>query len=83
MRCCQASVHHGQLALGSSGKPAEDRALAIKDLWQKAAGMGGRTQASVPGSRECGEAPTASAQGPLTRITVVCAATGCILEVLS
>ena len=69
--------------LGSSGKPAEDGALATKDLWQKAAGTGGGTQATVPGSRECGEAPTASAQGPLTRITVVCVATGCILEVLS
>ena len=69
--------------LGSSGKPAEDGALAIKDLWQKAADTGSRTQASVPGSRECAEAPTASAQGTLTQITVVCAATGCILEVLS
>ena len=75
------AVHHGQLVLGSSGKPAEVRALPIKDLWQKAADRGGRTQASVPGSRECGEAPTVSAQGPLTWITVVCVATGCILEV--
>ena len=40
--------------------------LATKDLRQRAADMGGRTQASVPGSREHGEAPIASAQGPLT-----------------
>jgi len=33
---------------------------------ERAADMGGRTQASVPGSREHGEAPIASAQGPLT-----------------
>ena len=40
--------------------------LATKDLRQRAADRGGRTQASVPGSREHGEAPIASAQGPLT-----------------
>lgn len=39
--------------------------LATKDLRQRAADMGGRPEASVPGCRERGEASTASAQGPL------------------
>ena len=56
--------------------------LAAEDLRQRATDAGGGTPASVPRSRGLGVAPTVC-PGSVFLFTVVCGATGQILEVLS